>query len=64
MGIINDRLFAFSRLLESKKAYIMEKDPKARKLINFLSLKNTPPINKYEFELNNEKLELFENKKK
>ena len=50
MGIINDRLFAFSRLLESKKAYIMEKDPKARKLINFLSLKNTPPINKYEFE--------------
>ncbi len=64
LGIVNDRLFAFSRLLDSKQAHKMEKDPKERKLINFLSLKNTPPINKYKFEFNKYKLEFFEDKKK
>ena len=64
IGIINDRLFAFSRLLDSGKAQRMEQDPGARKLINFLTLKNTPILNKYSFEYNNGKLELFKNKKK
>ena len=64
IGIVNDRLFAFSRLLESKKAKRMEEDPAMRKLSNFLTLKNTPVLNKYSFEYNKGKLELIKNKKK
>ena len=64
IGIVNDRLFAFSRLLESKKAKRMEQDPSMRKLSNFLTLKNTPVLNKYSFEFNKGKLELFKNKEK
>ena len=64
IGIINDRLFAFSRLLESGKAQRMEQNLSTRKLINFLTLKNTPILNKYSFEYNKGKLELFKNKKK
>tara|TARA_B100000614_G_scaffold76997_1_gene68786 strand:+ start:44 stop:817 length:774 start_codon:yes stop_codon:yes gene_type:complete len=63
IGIINDRLFAFSRLLDIRKAQSMEKDPGVRKLSNFLTLKNTPELNKYLFEYNKGKLELFKNKK-
>jgi len=63
-GIINDRLFAFSRMLDIRKAQIMEQDPSARKLINFLTLKNTPTLNKYSFEYIKGTLELFKNKKK
>jgi len=59
IGIVNDRLFAFSRLLENEKAYIMEKEPSKRKLNFFLTLKNTPPLNKYSVEFNEDKLELF-----
>ena len=64
IGIVNDRLFAFSRLLESRKAILMEQDPALRKLSNFLTLKNTPILNKYSFEYNKGKLEFFKNKKK
>ena len=51
IGIVNDRLFAFSRLLEIKKAKRMEQDPAMRKLSNFLTLKNTPVLNKYSFKI-------------
>ena len=64
IGIINDRLFAFSRLLDSGKAQKMEQEPGERKLINFLTLKNTPMLNKYSFEFNEGNLELFDNQKK
>ena len=64
IGIVNDRLFAFSRLLEIKKAKRMEQNPAMRKLSNFLTLKNTPVLNKYSFEYNKGKLELIKNKKK
>jgi len=64
IGIVNDRLFAFSRLLESRKALIMEQDPDLRKLSNFLTLKNTPLLNKFSFEYNKGRLEFFKNKKK
>ena len=64
VGIVNDRLFAFSRLLEVKKAQRMENEPLERKLSNFLTLKNTPVLNRYSFEYNNDKLELFNDKKK
>ena len=64
IGIVNDRIFAFSRLLDSGRAQIMEQLPKERKLINFLSLKNTPILNKYAFEYNKDILEFFFQKKK
>ena len=56
LGIVNDRSFAFSRIIDSKKAFIIEKNPSERKLNNFLTLKNSPVLNKYNFEYKNNKL--------
>ena len=42
----------------------MEQDPDLRKLSNFLTLKNTPLLNKFSFEYNKGRLEFFKNKKK
>jgi len=58
LGIVNDRNFAFSRIVDSKKAFIIEKNPSERKLNNFLTLKNSPVLNKYNFEYKNNKLSL------
>ena len=49
IGILNDRLFAFSRNIDFEKAKLIEKIPIQRKLHYFLSLKNTPILNKYNF---------------
>ncbi|MDA9149917.1 MOSC domain-containing protein [Candidatus Pelagibacter sp.] len=56
LGIVNDRSFAFSRIIDSKKALIIEKNPSERKLNNFLTLKNSPVLNKYNFEYKNNEL--------
>lgn len=48
-GLTNDRIFSFSRIIDYEKARVVEKDPKKRKLNNFLTLKNTPVLNKYNF---------------
>ena len=56
LGIVNDRSFAFSRIIDSKKALILEKNPNERKLNDFLTLKNSPVLNKYNFEYKNDKL--------
>jgi uncharacterized protein YcbX len=56
LGIVNDRSFAFSRIVDSKKAFIIEKNPSERKLNNFLTLKNSPVLNKYNFEYKNNEL--------
>ena len=58
LGIANDRIFAFSRGIDSNKSKLLEKDPKQRKLNNFLTLKNSPALNKYNFFYKNEKLTL------
>ena len=57
-GISNDRIFAFSRNVDLEKARSIEKDPKERKLNNFLTLKNSPVLNKYNFFYENKKLSL------
>ena len=57
-GIVNDRIFAFSRGTDIEKAKIIEKKPNQRKLNNFLSLKNSPALNKYNFIYSNDKLSL------
>ena len=49
LGMLNDRVFAFSRGIDFDKAKLIEKNPKERKLNNLLILKNSPVLNKYNF---------------
>jgi hypothetical protein len=49
LGMINDRIFAFSRRIDFEKAKLIEKNPNERKLNNLLILKNSPILNKYNF---------------
>jgi len=63
LGIANDRIFAFSRSVDLEKAKLIEKDAKERKLNNFLTLKNSPVLNKYNFVYENKKLTLTFNNK-
>ena len=57
-GMENDRIFAFSRGIDKEQAKEVEKKPDLRKLNNFLTLKNSPVLNKYNFFYKNEKLTL------
>ena len=59
LGILNDRKFAFSRVVDAEKALLIEKNPNERKLNNFLSLKNSPVLNKYKFTYKGNKLALI-----
>ena len=59
LGILNDRKFAFSRVVDAEKALLIEKNPNERKLNNFLSLKNSPVLNKYNFTYKGNKLALI-----
>ena len=63
LGIDNDRIFAFSRNVDLEKAKLIEKDAKERKLNNFLTLKNSPVLNKYNFIYENNRLILTSNNK-
>ena len=63
LGIVNDRIFAFSRNIELDKAKLIEKNVKERKLNYFLTLKNSPVLNKYNFVYENNKLTLISNNK-
>ena len=58
LGMINDRIFAFSRGVDLEKAKSMEKNPNERKLNNLLTLKNSPALNKYNFTYNKNRLSL------
>ncbi len=63
LGISMDRIFAFSRSVDQESAKLMEKNPQQRKLNNFLTLKNTPVLNKYNFIYEQNKLTLKLNDK-
>ena len=66
IGIIGDRIFAFSKGLNFEQAKIFEKDPEDRrgKWNKILTLKNSPMMNKYNFLLNGSNLTLtYKNKK-
>jgi uncharacterized protein YcbX len=63
IGFEEDRIFAFSRAIDSSLANTIEKDPSERELIHFLTLKNTPVLNKYDFKFENEMISIFENNK-
>jgi len=59
----NDRIFAFSRSIDLEKAQLIEKNPNERKLNNFLTLKNSPALNKYNFVYENNRLTLTQDNK-
>ena len=56
LGILNDRIFAFTRNIDFIRANLFENSPKYRKLHNFLTLKNSPELNKYKFSYKNNQL--------
>ena len=58
LGMLNDRVFAFSRNVDYEKAKLIQKNPNDRKLNYFLTLKNSPVLNKYNFIYHNDKLTL------
>ena len=58
IGIIGDRIFAFAKGLDQDQAKLFEKSPDERKgkWNKILTLKNSPSLNKYNFEFKDEKL--------
>ena len=58
IGIVGDRIFAFSKGLDLNQAQLFEKKLEERrgKWNKILTLKNSPVLNKYNFEFRDEKL--------
>ncbi len=63
LGMSNDRIFAFSRIIDFEKAKKVEKNPSDRNLNNFLTLKNSPVLNKYNFFYEDNRLKLMKDNK-
>ena len=63
IGIVGDRIFAFSRGLDLNQAQLFEKKLEERrgKWNKILTLKNSPFLNKYNFLFDNDKLTLTQN---
>ncbi len=63
IGIVGDRIFAFSKGLDLNQAQLFEKNLEERrgKWNKILTLKNSPSLNKYNFTFNNNKLTLTQN---
>jgi uncharacterized protein YcbX len=55
-GVDRDRIFAFVQNMDPSKIKNLIEDPKSRKLNNFITLKNTPELNKYNFTYIKDKL--------
>ena len=62
-GIENDRVFAFVQNQDQHKLEFLINNPVSRKLNNFVTLKNNPVLNKYNFQYFENKLTLSENKR-
>ena len=58
IGLENDRIFSFSRNVDFKEAKLIEQDQNNRSLHKFLTLKNSPFLNKYNFSFNKNELVL------
>ena len=65
VGIVGDRIFAFSKDLEPRNVELFEKNPDERKgkWNKILTLKNSPALNKYNFKYIDEKLTLIKDNK-
>jgi len=59
IGIINDRIFAFTRLISEAEANDYKNNPNKRNLNFFLTLRNSPFLNKYNFEYKENELRLL-----
>ena len=59
VGIKNDRILAFTRIINEEEANDYQKNPNKRNLKFFLTLKNSPFLNKYKFQLKDDKLTLL-----
>ena len=57
-GIENDRIFAFVQNMDTDNIKNLLENPQSRKLNNFITLKNTPELNKYNFTYMTNKLVL------
>ena len=66
IGIVGDRIFAFSQNLDLEQSKLFEKNPDERrgKWNKILTLKNTPVLNKYNFLYQENKLTLILDRKK
>jgi uncharacterized protein YcbX len=66
IGIVGDRIFAFSKGLDLNQAQLFEKKLEERrgKWNKILTLKNSPSLNKYNFLFDNDKLTLTQNNNK
>ena len=64
IGIVGDRVFAFSKGLEFDQAQLFEKnlDERRGKWNKILTLKNSPVLNKYNFKLEDNKLKFTQKK--
>jgi len=56
IGIKNDRILAFTRIINEEEANNYQKNPNKRNLKFFLTLKNSPFLNKYNFQLKDDEL--------
>jgi len=61
IGIVGDRIFAFAKDMNTESALLFEKNPEERKgkWNKFLTLKNSPVLNKYNFLFKENKLTLM-----
>ena len=59
IGIKNDRIFAFTRIINEKEANNYQKDPNKRNLKFFLTLRNSPFLNKYNFQMKDNEIVLL-----
>ncbi len=57
-GLENDRIFSFSRNVDFKEAKLIEQNQNKISLQKFLTLKNSPFLNKYNFSFSNNELVL------
>ena len=60
IGLENDRIFSFSRNVDFEEAKLIEQDQHKRSLQKFLTLKNSPFLNKYNFSFKKDELVLRE----
>ena len=63
VGIKNDRIFAFTRFIGKDESLNYQNYPEKRNLNFFLTLKNSPFLNKYNFEFDDNNLSLLLNNK-
>lgn len=59
IGIKNDRIFAFTRIIKKNESIKYQNIPNERKLNFFLTLKNSPFLNKYSFYLDKKYLYFY-----